>query len=216
MSADLSTEPPWFLVQTEPNKEVQAERNLRKGQHFATLLPMLERAAIDPAPHTIGTLCAKCHRRFSTSEGLAHHLRDFHGKRPEKRIELRDRPLFPGYLFVGFHPADRHWGSINHTRGVVRLFCDGNDRPIPVPQFEMVRLRCMLGPDGVQLQPKDLAGRWADDIGVRFVVRDGPFAGHAGVCEESDDRRIEIMLSVFGRKTKVEAPRGWVEREDAA
>ena len=41
-------------------------------------------------------------------------------RRSDRFIEKR-RPLFPGYMFVGFDPDDLPWRNINPTLGVTRL-----------------------------------------------------------------------------------------------
>lgn len=216
MSVDTSTEPTWFLVQTEPHKEIDVERRLRILQDFATLLPLLEKASDEPTPKSAGLMCLRCYRKFTSPTALAKHLTNVHGREKTKPATTRDVPLFRGFVFVGFDPAARNWGSINDTRGVVRLFCDVNGRPIPIPRVEMDRLRATLGPGGVRQEPKDLAASWADDLGVQFVVRDGPFAGFPGICMMSAQDRVTLLVSIFGRTSPATLPREMVEREAAA
>jgi len=116
---------------------------------------------------------------------------------------LRLRPYVPGYIFTNFDAEVDPWQRINHTRGVQRLLCAQPELPSPVRAAAMKLIfdRC----DGQVVRADDL-----DDALVKFVpvgstvkLREGPFEGHVGRVTLSEQARVNIVLSLFGRRTTV-------------
>ena len=119
------------------------------------------------------------------------------------RHKLAWRPMFSGYILVGFDPDGDLWHTIRGIENVIRLFMI-NFRPVPIPEFIMERIRdkeqeLSLG-RGIKQIPLPLK---ATDV-VRAT--DGPFMGFFGVVIEVDqkNRRVRAELDIFGRKTPVE------------
>ena len=54
-------------------------------------------------------------------------LQSFTSKRGSKFL-TREKPLFPGYMFVGIKPDGAPWQKINSTLGVSRLICEGGSQ----------------------------------------------------------------------------------------
>ena len=61
-------------------------------------------------------------------------------RRHARRLETVIRPLFPGYLFVGFDSDETCWRPIQSTIGVRHLIRAG-DRPVLAPDWIVDGLR---------------------------------------------------------------------------
>lgn len=109
-------------------------------------------------------------------------------------------PLFPGYLFV--RSPDGRWRFLEGTFGVIRVV-RGDAGPAVLPAREIARLRAMEGTSGfVELPQHGYASNFQP--GERVRVDDGPFIGFEGLCEGMTGReRVEVLLHLFGRETRV-------------
>ena len=117
------------------------------------------------------------------------------------------KPLFPGYLFVSFGPANPKWTAINSTRGVARLILDRPHRPTPLPQPLMAGIMARYNEAGVLLPPIDLA------VGDRIRVLAGPFSEIVTSIETlPDQERIGVLIDLMGRKVKASLTRNQVEK----
>jgi transcription antitermination factor NusG len=102
------------------------------------------------------------------------------------------RPLFTGYLFAHFCPA-QIMGVVRYARGVLRIV--GTERfPIPLEEAVIDSLRDRVGEDGyVRLEVERFG------VGEKVIIKDGPFAGWAGrIAREQDEgRRVLILLDLL-------------------
>ncbi|WP_299938855.1 transcription termination/antitermination NusG family protein [uncultured Pelagimonas sp.] len=113
----------------------------------------------------------------------------------------RKQPLFPGYVFVRFDPADTQWRAINNTLGVARLVCLQSNRPNHIPAAVMQALQARCDVDGVLLPPKDLTP------GDRVRITEGPFAGWVTeVAQMRGTDRVMVLLSLIGEENRAEMP----------
>ena len=140
-------------------------------------------------------------KRHLTNQGFVPYLPVYRRRvRHARRNELVLRPLFPGYLFVQLDPELHRWRSINGTVGVQRILTDG-DTPRQVPERiieEIVRREDEEG--AVKLAPPTFAP------GQAVRLTDGPFADVSALFEEArDDNRVILLLSLLGRKVRVQA-----------
>jgi transcription elongation factor/antiterminator RfaH len=102
------------------------------------------------------------------------------------------KPLFPGYLFARFCPA-QHLHKIRFSRGVRRVVGAG-DTPIPVEPAIISEISARMAEDGfVRLEPKS----WR--TGDAVEIKDGPLQGWSGVFEQElpDQRRVVILLNAI-------------------
>jgi len=114
------------------------------------------------------------------------------------RFVPEQRPLFPGYLFVGFVPQSAPWSAINSTSGVSRLvsFRAGSPAEVPQPIISGLMARC---DEAAQLlPPKDLAP------GTEVQLIGGPFADFIGTVEAmAPDRRVWVLLECMGQTARL-------------
>ena len=117
------------------------------------------------------------------------------------------RPVFPGYIFVRFGSQQSDWRKINSTFGVARLVSFRAQKPAAVPGGLMLALmeRC---DEKAVLRP-------LDDLkaGEAVKVVTGSFAEFVGEIEAfvAADR-LRILFDFMGQKTRLDVPRGNVER----
>jgi transcriptional antiterminator RfaH len=117
------------------------------------------------------------------------------------------RPIFPGYIFVRFGSQHSDWRKINSTFGVGRLVSFRAQQPVAVPEGLMLALmeRC---DEKAVLRP-------LDDLkaGEAVKMMTGSFAEFVGEIEAfvAADR-LRILFDFMGQKTRLDVPRGDVER----
>lgn len=130
--------------------------------------------------------------------------------RVKSRKALADRkPLFPGYLFVSFDPADSGWATINNTRGVARLVLNDPRHPVPLPRQLVAGLMARCDATGLLRPPENLGA------GDRIRVLAGPFAEYVTLIEEmQEDDRIGVLIDLMGRQVRTALPRSGVEKLD--
>ena len=114
-------------------------------------------------------------------------------------------PLFPGYLFARFDPAELQ-ATVRGTRGVLHLVSrDG--RPVDVDAAVIAELNA-LGPDAVlSMLDEELK------VGAKARVIRGIFSGSEGevVRLASPQKRVALLLSILGSDQPVELPLDDVE-----
>ncbi len=108
----------------------------------------------------------------------------------------RRLPLFPRYLFVYFDPDMDRWRPICSTRGVERLFGATPERPTPVPHG-IVESLLELPEISAVFKPPSLEGK------IVRVMNGGPWHQFQGICKWSSDKRVGVLMSVFGRDGSV-------------
>lgn len=177
--------PLWYVVQVPPQREQEAAFELAK-QGFEILAPQLLKRVDNVAGQT-----------------ARQRLR-------QQRKPLEPRPLFPRYGFVKFNIGRDRWRSINGTRNVTRLLMADEMTPLPVPDAQMERIIGMIGKDGL-IHEEDQEEPWRKMVGQTVRVTCGPWVDQVGICQKSDEGRVEILLQILGRESPVPIARQNVE-----
>ena len=123
-------------------------------------------------------------------------------KRKGKIFQQQIRPLFNGYLFVKLNPDQGPWRHVNNTRGVSRLVCLGAE-PSVVPNSIMEALLARCDKQSILRQTsKTQFSKFC--AGSQAQVTQGPFSGLiATIADTEPDNRINILIEIMGRTTKV-------------
>lgn len=208
---------PWFVLQTTPQREEEAERALKLL--VTTLLP---RRRIEQLPeHKNRIRCPRCTRgiarRFTSQFALDQHLRDGHGVvlvRKLKNVKT-SHPLFPGYVFIQFEHAPTSWADVLEANGVMRTMCDREGKPVRVHPRAMHYLLGKLDAEGYEL-PTTPVDWWSAKIDQRLTVTDGLFTSFEGFCKESDESGVVAVVDFLGRPVEIPLDHGSVEFHDAA
>ena len=107
-------------------------------------------------------------------------------------------PLFPGYLFARLDLLIQDSSPIRSTRGVLGLVRFGGD-PAPVPPGLVEQLMAAKADDVGVVRQEQLF-----QAGDRVEIITGPFAGlPASILAETGKERVELLLELLGRATKV-------------
>jgi transcriptional antiterminator NusG len=115
-----------------------------------------------------------------------------------------DWPLFPGYCFVRFDPADTL--PILKCTGVVNIV-SFEGKPAPIPDYELESIRVLVGSD-LQFDPCPMIHE-----GMMVEVAYGPLRGVIGRLMRKDAQRARLVLSVnlIGQAVSVEVDAGDVK-----
>ncbi|MCC7417064.1 MAG: UpxY family transcription antiterminator [Acidobacteria bacterium] len=108
-----------------------------------------------------------------------------------------DWPLFPGYCFARFDPADVL--PILKCTGVVNIV-GFEGKPSPIPEYEVESVRLLVGSE-LQYDPCPLIRE-----GMMVQVTHGPLRGVVGRLMRKDAPRARLVLSVdlIGQAVSVE------------
>lgn len=107
--------------------------------------------------------------------------------------KVKERKLFPGYVFIRMNVNDVTWYLVRNTRGVTGFVGPGS-KPVPLRDDEMKAF-------GVgKVAMPDIS------IGDKVRVVTGAFEDSVGEIEEIqyDKRKLKTFISIFGRDTSVE------------
>jgi transcriptional antiterminator RfaH len=126
-----------------------------------------------------------------------------------RRGQPRIAPLFPGYLFVHIDLL-RQYFDVVWAPGVQKFVAFGS-LPCPLDDTVLEFLRVRTGADGV-LRPVRVL-----NVGDTVRVNEGPFAGLMGIIENpgSSRGRVQVLMELLRRQTRVELPQEIVERVSA-
>lgn len=141
-------------------------------------------------------------KRHLVNQGFTTYMPVYERRvRHARRTEMVLRPLFPGYLFVQLDPEMHRWRSINGTVGVRQILTDGN-APRYVPDRIIEEIVAREDETGAV---KLATPAFSPGQSVRLV--DGAFADVAGLFEEMrDENRAVLLISLLGRKVRVQVP----------
>jgi transcription antitermination factor NusG len=119
------------------------------------------------------------------------------------RIREVEVPLFPGYLFCRFNPADRL--PILTTPGVVHIVGVGKT-PSPVDNEELAAVRRIL-------DSRLLAEPWPFvNVGERVLVVHGSLNGLEGIIVSlKKNCRLVVSVTLLQRSVAVEIDRSWIQ-----
>ncbi len=132
--------------------------------------------------------------------------------RPERRIDGRRvaarpahvLPAIPGYFFARFDPHLDAWRRIASVNGVDRILGPTPERPQPIADAAMALMQAQCNEHGVLLASLPVTRQRPVVVGERVTIGgDGPFAGLQGLCQWSNHRRVQIVLSALGLKVDV-------------
>jgi transcription antitermination factor NusG len=131
-------------------------------------------------------------------------------------------PFFPRYFFVHFDLARGDWHDIFAMAGVHGiLFTDDSPKPLPAPVPDRVIAGIQACEIDGAIPAATRTQEFAYRIGDRVKITDGPLAGHNAVVDKlpkccladlDECSRLELLVSLFGRKTLVEIALSDIEK----
>jgi transcriptional antiterminator RfaH len=119
----------------------------------------------------------------------------------EGRFVYVVEPMFPGYIFVKFHPIDE-FRLVKYTRGVKTIIHFGG-RIAPMQEELIEYIRSKLD-DGIATVQKRQFER-----GEKIIIKEGPFKNMSGLFEQELDgkERVAILLDGIQYSARMEIDR---------
>lgn len=133
---------------------------------------------------------------------------------PQRQVELRRNnrfrpalePLFPGYVFVAFDPADPGARAVRSTRGITRLLGTARGAGL-LPQGFVAALRARCDARGIILPEPDLLP------GTEVRILNGPFTGLLGrILTAGPAERVQVLLTLLASERPVAIERARLAR----
>jgi transcription termination/antitermination protein NusG len=120
------------------------------------------------------------------------------------------RKFYPGYMFVQMEMNDESYHLVKNTPRITGfLGAEKGNKPIPVPEQEILAINTQMTEGAIKPKPKVL---FEEGENVRVV--EGPFSNFAGIVEEvrPEKQKVRVLVSIFGRATPVELDFSQVEK----
>lgn len=123
-------------------------------------------------------------------------------KRGQQRVT--EKRLWPGYLLIKMNLTDDSWMYVTDTTGVLGFL--GGDKASPLSEQEVKEILAEL-----ESKKAGIVQKHKISIGDRVKITDGVFVNFIGnVIEVFHDKgRLSVMVSIFGRETRVDDLEFW-------
>ena len=127
-------------------------------------------------------------------------------KRGEQKIS--EKRMWPGYVLVKMTVTDEAWQYIKNTNGVIGFL--GGGKPTPLTDAEVNEIL-----QEIENKKEGVVQKHNINIGDRVKIVDGVFVNFIGnVIEVFHDKgRLSVMVSIFGRDTRVDDLEFWQVEE---
>ena len=123
-------------------------------------------------------------------------------KRGQQKIS--EKRMWPGYILVKMELTDESWAYVKDSPGVIDFL--GGERPTPLSEKEVQDIMKEL-----EDRQKGVVQKHKVDVGDRVKITDGVFVNFVGTVTEvhHDKGRLSVMVSIFGRDTRVDDLEFW-------
>ena len=127
-------------------------------------------------------------------------------KRGEHKIV--EKYIWPGYLLVKMHLTDESWSYVKKTQGVVEFL--GGGAPVALSEEEVKNILADL-----EEKKSGVVQKHKFEVGSQVKINDGVIVNFVGVVSEvfHDKGRLSVMVSIFGRETRVDDLEFWQVEE---
>lgn len=122
--------------------------------------------------------------------------------------KVQEKRIWPGYVLVKMTLTDDSWQYVKNTTGVIDFL--GGEKPTSLSNSEVEEiLRDLESKKGGVTQKHKF------QIGDRVKINDGVFVNFIGTISEvfHDKGRLSVMVSIFGRDTRVDDLEFWQVEE---
>lgn len=123
-------------------------------------------------------------------------------KRGQQKVS--EKRLWPGYILVKMNLTDDSWMYVKNTNGVIDFL--GGEKPTPLADREVDAILKEL-----EEKKKGIVQKHNITIGDKVKITDGVFVNFIGTVTEvfHDKGRLSVMVSIFGRETRVDDLEFW-------
>jgi len=121
------------------------------------------------------------------------------------RSVMKQKPLFPGYLFCRFGP-EKSLTHVRWTKGVAKILPESVS-PMPISEDIIAAIRDLEQKDGI-IRKKPL------EKNDRIRIADGPMKHILGIFDHwtSEQGRVRVLLNFINYQASVELHHSFVER----
>lgn len=123
-------------------------------------------------------------------------------KRGQQKVS--EKRLWPGYILIKMNLTDDSWMYVKNTNGVIDFL--GGEKPTPLADREVDAILKEL-----EEKKKGVVQKHNITIGDKVKITDGVFVNFIGTVIEvfHDKGRLSVMVSIFGRETRVDDLEFW-------
>lgn len=127
-------------------------------------------------------------------------------KRGEQKIS--EKRLWPGYILVKMVLTDESYMYVKNTIGVIDFL--GGDKAQALSDAEVQEIM-----QDLKQKKEHVTQKHAFEVGDKIKIVDGVFVNFIGDVIEvfSDKGRLSVMVSIFGRETRVDDLEFWQVEE---
>ena len=118
--------------------------------------------------------------------------------------KVSEKKMWPGYILVQMTLTDDSWMFIKNTNGVLDFL--GGEKAMPLPQHEIDAILSDL-----EEKKQAVVQKHNITVGDKVKITDGVFVNFIGSVIEvfHDKGRLSVMVSIFGRETRVDDLEFW-------
>jgi transcription termination/antitermination protein NusG len=127
-------------------------------------------------------------------------------KKGEQKIS--EKRIWPGYVLIKMQLTDETWQYVKNTTGVIEFL--GGEKPTALSDVEVNSILKELEDKKIGVTQKHKI-----EQGDRVKINDGVFVNFIGTVQEvfHDKGRLSVMVSIFGRDTRVDDLEFWQVEE---
>jgi transcriptional antiterminator NusG len=151
---------------------------------------------------------------FRESAGMADLIEDIllptenvmEVKKGEQKIS--EKRIWPGYVLIKMQLTDDSWQYVKNTPGVIDFL--GGEKPTSLTEQEVNSILKEL-----EEKKSGVTQKHKIEVGDRVKINDGVFVNFIGTVLEvfQDKGRLSVMVSIFGRDTRVDDLEFWQVEE---
>lgn len=125
--------------------------------------------------------------------------------------KVSEKKMWPGYILVKMNLTDDAWMYVRNTNGVLGFL--GGEKAQPLAQSEVDAILLEL-----EEKKKGVVQKHNISVGDRVKITDGVFVNFIGTVSEVfyDKGRLSVMVSIFGRETRVDDLEFWQTEQVSA
>jgi transcription termination/antitermination protein NusG len=118
--------------------------------------------------------------------------------------KISEKRIWPGYVLIKMDLNDESWQYVKSTTGVIDFL--GGDTPTALSEKEVNEILQEL-----EQKKKGVTQKHRYETGDRVKINDGVFINFIGTVTEvfQDKGRLSVMVSIFGRDTRVDDLEFW-------
>lgn len=123
-------------------------------------------------------------------------------KKGEQRII--EKMIWPGYVLLKMILTDESWLYVKGTNGVIEFL--GGEKPTALSDIEVQEILKDL-----EEKRSGVVQKHQFEVGSKVKINDGVFVNFIGTVSEifHDKGRLSVMVSIFGRDTRVDDLEFW-------